>query len=612
MRSVSEVTKSKFSLIPAEPGVYLYYDQNETIIYVGKARILRNRVRSYFRENHPDPKTQALVSKIRSMDWIITDSEVEALLLENNFIKEHSPRYNILLKDDKTFPYICISSDRFPRVFITRNVVQNGSRYFGPYTDGRHAKNLVRTIHKIFPIRTCRHNLTRESVEAGKWEPCLQYHLHNCDAPCVGYASEQEYNLVVTEVIRFLNGQTQGMTDRLIAQMTEAAEKQEYEKAAVLRDRIKLVTKHTQTQSIVQTDFENRDVLALALSDHDAIVVIFRVREGHVIGRERFHLKQVSNKDSSDILQEFIRSYYHKTTFYPKEILVDLQENVELFEEYLKTLSGHSVKFFHPERGKKAKLLTLAQKNADMYLKDVLLQKMKLSIQPAKKVDALQQALQLPAPPIRIEGFDISHFQGKNTVASMVCFDNGQSKRSQYRRFKITSVDKPDDFQSMREVITRRYTRTLKENTALPDLVLIDGGKGQLNIAKEVLDSLGLKNIPVIGLAKRLEEVFVPGYSKAQNIPKTSPALLLLREIRDESHRFAITFNRELRSKDMVKSALDDIPGIGEKRRTALLTEFDSIAEIAAQSVETLSEKAGISKALSERIIEYLKENTHT
>lgn len=612
MRSVSEVTKSKFSLIPAEPGVYLYYDQNETIIYVGKARILRNRVRSYFRENHPDPKTQALVSKIRSVDWIITDSEVEALLLENNLIKEHAPRYNILLKDDKTFPYICISSDRFPRVFITRNVVQNGGRYFGPYTDGRHAKNLVRTIHKIFPIRTCRHNLTQESVEAGKWEPCLQYHLHNCDAPCVGYASEQEYNLVVSEVIRFLNGQTQGMTDRLLAQMKTAAGKQEYEKAAVLRDRIKLVTKHTQTQSIVQTDFENRDVLALALSDHDAIVVIFRVREGHVIGRERFHLKQVSNKDSSDILQEFIRSYYHKTTFYPKEILVDLQENVALFEEYLKTLSGRSVKFFHPERGKKAKLLTLAQKNADMYLKDVLLQKMKLSIQPAKKVDALQQALQLPAPPIRIEGFDISHFQGQNTVASMVCFDNGQSKRSQYRRFKITSVDKPDDFQSMREVITRRYTRSLKENTALPDLVLIDGGKGQLNIAKEVLDSLGLKNIPVIGLAKRLEEVFVPGYSKAQNIPKTSPALLLLREIRDESHRFAITFNRELRSKDMVKSALDEIPGIGEKRRTALLTTFDSIAQIAAQSAETLSEKAGIPKALAQRIIEYLKESSNT
>ena len=603
------VIETKLKIVPDKPGVYIYYDQNRTIIYIGKAKSLKYRVRSYFRGKSQDPKTRVLVSKIADMEWIITDSEVEALLLENNLIKQHAPKYNIMLKDDKTYPYICISNETFPRVFFTRNIIQDGSRYYGPYTDQGHIKRLIKTIYKIFPVRTCRKKI-EDGGNPGD-EPCLQYHLENCKAPCIGKISKTEYQETIEEIIRFLNGNTQPVISRLTKEMELASQQMEFENAARIRDRLLVLKKYTNTQSIVQTDFMNRDVIALAMADHDAIVTIFRLREGVLIGRERFHLKHIEHQGRQEILKDFIRSYYSKTNLFPKEVFIDLENDLQLFEAYLKKISGSLIKIIHPERGKKAKLFTLAQKNADMLLKDILLQKMKLSIQPSKMVEALQQALNLSVPPLRIEGFDISHFQGKETVASMVYFENGAAKRSEYRKFIIRSVDKPDDFQSMREVVERRYSRLLKENAILPDLILIDGGKGQLGIAKTVLNDLGLNNIPVIGLAKRLEEVFIPGYSQAQNIPKTSPAVILLRRIRDEAHRFAITFHRDKRGKAMVKSLLDDIPGIGETRRKSLLSTFGSLQEITKQSADDIATKAHIPLKLAVKILETLNRDTN-
>ena len=603
------VIETKLKNVPSKPGVYLYHDQDGTIIYVGKAKSLKNRVRSYFSGKSQDPKTQVLVSKVADMEWIITDSEIEALLLENNLIKQYTPRYNIMLKDDKSYPYICISNEPFPRVYKTRNVDQDGSRYYGPYTDAGHLNRLLKTIYKTFTIRTCRRKIS-DGGNPGD-EPCLQYHLGNCQAPCIGGISQKDYNEIIDEIIRFLNGNTRPVINRLAQEMQKASEKMEFELAARIRDRLRVLKKYTNSQSVVQTDFLSRDVIASAQGEHDAIVTVFRLREGALIGRERFHLKHIEHQTKQEILHDFIRRYYSNTSLFPKEVFIDIENEIELFESYLKKLSGQTIKIIRPERGKKAKLFTLAKKNADMLLKDVLLQKMKLSTQPTKMVEALQQALNLSVPPLRIEGFDISHYQGKETVASMVYFENGAAKRSAYRKFIVRSVDKPDDFQSMREVVERRYRRLLKEKTVIPDLILIDGGKGQLNAAKGVLNDLGLNNVPVIGLAKRLEEVFIPGYSQAQNIPKTSPAVILLRRIRDEAHRFAITFHRSKRGKAMIKSLLDDIPGVGQTRRKKLLSTFGSVKKIAEHSANDIAKQTGIPMKLAQEILTVLTKDSY-
>ena len=609
MKTVTDIIESKLKILPDRSGVYIFYDIDKKVIYVGKAKSLRKRVSGYFRGTTPDPKTRVLVSKIVNIEWIITDSEVEALLLENNLIKQYVPRYNVMLKDDKSYPYICITNEPFPRVFSTRNIIRDGARYYGPYTDAGHLKNLLRVIYRTFPVRTCRKKIA-DGGDPGD-EPCLQYHLKNCDAPCIGNISQKDYSLIIDEIERFLNGNRQPVLTRLARDMEKASQEMRYEDAARLRDRLQVLKKYTNSQSVIQTDFKSRDVIALSSGEHDAMVVVFRLREGALTGRERFHLKQVEQKEPQELLEDFLRTYYAETKLYPREVFVDLEDNIPLFEKYLKTLSGSSIRIIRPERGKKAQLFTLAKKNADMLLKDVLLQKMKLSIKPGKMVEALQQALNLSAPPLRIEGFDISHLQGKETVASMVYFENGAAKRSEYRKYNIRSVDKPDDFESMREVVGRRYRRLLEENALLPDLILIDGGKGQLSAAKGVLNELGLNNIPVIGLAKRLEEVFIPGYSQAQNIPKTSPAVILLRRIRDEAHRFAITFHRDKRGKAMVKSILDDIPGVGETRRKSLLTTFGSIQKITEVSAEEIAKQAGVPLKLAIKILDYLTQDKH-
>ena len=602
MKSIKEYLDKKLKQIPMKPGVYLFRDFKNKVIYVGKAKILRNRVKSYFRKNQTDVKVEVLVSKIVDIEWIITDTEVEALLLENNLIKEYYPKYNIALKDGKSYPFIRITNELFPQIFTTRNIIKDGSKYFGPYTDGKRLKKTMKIINKIFPIRKCKYKIDRETIENKKIKLCLQYQMGNCGGVCQGLVEEDEYKEMVDAIIRFLNGKTDNIIQKINRRMINASEDLEYEKAARYRNQLKILNQYNNKQNIIQVDFKSRDIIVASVMENDAVVVLFRLREGNLIGREKFYLKNIHDQKPTIVMKNFMRSYYSDTTFIPKEIFVNIEDEIELFEEYLLKIAEHSVKIIKPERGKKAKLWTLAQKNADMLLKELMLQKLKLENEPTKMVQALQEALNLSVPPIKIEGFDISHIQGKFTVASMVFFENGRPKKSEYRRYKIKSVDRSDDYASMKEVVYRRYKRLLDENKMLPDLILIDGGKGQLNVAKKILDELDLHNMPIIGLAKRLEEVFIPGYSKAQNIPKASPAVILLRKIRDEAHRFAITYHRNKRDKDITKSILDITPGIGEKRKNILLKEFGSVKNLKKHSTKEISEKTGVSEKIVKRI----------
>ena len=602
MKSIKEYLDKKLKQIPMKPGVYLFRDFKNKVIYVGKAKILRNRVKSYFRKNQTDVKVEVLVSKIIDIEWIITDTEVEALLLENNLIKEYYPKYNIALKDGKSYPFIRITNELFPRIFTTRNIVKDGSKYFGPYTDGKRLKKTMKIINKIFPIRKCKYKIDRETIENKKIKLCLQYQMGNCGGVCQGLVEEDEYKEMVDAIIRFLNGKTDNIIQKINRRMINASEDLEYEKAARYRNQLKILNQYNNKQNIIQVDFKSRDIIVASVMENDAVVVLFRLREGNLIGREKFYLKNIHDQKPTIVMKNFMRSYYSDTTFIPKEIFVNIEDEIELFEEYLLKIAEHSVKIIKPERGKKAKLWTLAQKNADMLLKELMLQKLKLENEPTKMVQALQEALNLSVPPIKVEGFDISHIQGKFTVASMVFFENGRPKKSEYRRYKIKSVDRSDDYASMKEVVYRRYKRLLDENKMLPDLILIDGGRGQLNVAKKILDELDLHNMPIIGLAKRLEEVFIPGYSKAQNIPKASPAVILLRKIRDEAHRFAITYHRNKRDKDITKSILDITPGIGEKRKNILLKEFGSVKNLKKHSTKEISEKTGVSEKIVKRI----------
>lgn len=597
----------KLSILPRKPGVYLFRDVQGTVIYIGKAAVLKNRVSSYFKGEHSDPKIGVMVSRVHNIEWIITDSEAEALLMEDNLIKEYTPRYNVRLKDDKTFPFIRITNEDFPRIFITRTVEKDGSRYYGPYTDVRHLRKLLHVLHRTFPIRTCRYRLDDETVKSKKIPLCLEYHLHNCEGPCQELTDKQSYDTMIRQVIRFIEGHTRETLAVLEDRMKKAAQDQAFERAARYRDQIEIIRKELPNQSITRTDFEDRDVIGLAATSDTAMVALFRVREGRIISREKFTLQQTGNRLRHELLKEFIRSYYPETPFIPREINCEPIDEKELFEDFLSGQAGKKVHIVSPERGDKAKLLTLARKNADMMLKDLLLNRMKRELQPGRMVSALQEALNLTVPPMRIEGFDISNIQGEHIVASCVVFENGQSKKSDYRKFIIKDLTHPDDYSSMAQVIERHYSRILTEKKSLPDLVLIDGGKGQLNVAKTVLNHLGLVHLPVIGLAKRLEEVFIPGYTYPQNIPKTSPALILLRRIRDEAHRFAITFHRERRGKGMVKSILDDIPGIGEKRRAILLNIYGSVDEIMKESEKEIAEKTGLSLTLISKLMEYIR-----
>ncbi len=598
--------KVKLGLIPKSPGVYFFRDENGEIIYIGKAKVLRNRVRSYF--NSPagkDPKTLVMVKNIADLEWLVVRSEVEALLTEANLIKEHKPRYNVFLKDDKTFPYIRITNEPYPRVEIIRqkNLTKDDHNYFGPYTDAGYLREILRVIHKIFPLRTCTYHIDDHTIQAGKIKICLDYHIKRCDGPCEGLVTEKEYGDMINQIKGFLKGRNGEIKSYLQTQMDSSSKNMKYEEAARYRDQLNAVLQFTRKQKKASQDFKDRDVVAVSAENSYGVGVVMRIRNGHIMGREKFNLKVHDPDSHATNLSQFMLQYYSSTIDVPEEVLVEcIFDEIVEYEKWLKGIRKKRVQILVPERGEKLKLVEISKRNSDLLLGELRLKQAKRKELLTKPVLQLQEDLGMEVPPRRIEAFDNSNIQGSNPVAGMVCFVDGKPRKSEYRKFHIKTVDGIDDFASMHEVVSRRYTRQLDEKNPLPDLILIDGGKGQLSAAKSALDALGLGYVPVIGLAKRLEEVFKPGMSEPQNIAKTSPGLHLLRAIRDEVHRFAITFHRKTRKKDMTKSIFEDIPGMGKKRIQKLWQEFESLEVIQNASINELKKKTGFSEKLCEAI----------
>ncbi|HQF41944.1 MAG TPA: excinuclease ABC subunit UvrC [Ignavibacteriaceae bacterium] len=592
--------------LPSSPGVYQFLNKNGKVIYVGKAKNLKNRVRSYFQENPGSAKTIALVSKIEDLQLVVTDSELEALILENNLIKQYKPRYNVNLKDDKSFPFIKITNELFPRIYATRNVVNDGSKYFGPYTDVKSMRTSLKIINQIFKVRSCKLDLTEENIAAKKFRVCLDYHINKCDGPCEGLISPKDYNDMVNEVIKLLKGKTNELIKELSQKMQMYSSNLEFEKAAEIRDKINQLESLSAKQKVVSEDYEDRDVFAIAYEGKDSACAVFNIRDGKLIGKKQLKLSIEDGEEIEEIYSFAIKYYYGELAEIPKEIVLEVKPNdEELLIEWLKSKTDKKVKIIVPQRGDLKSLIKMCKENAILQLKEIQLQKMKNLGNVSYSVSALQRDLRLKTLPRKIECFDISNLQGTDSVASMVVFEDGKPKKSQYRKFIIKTVAGPDDFSSMREVIERRYSRLLEENQPLPDLIMVDGGKGQLSSAVEVMDNLGFKDYNIIGLAKRLEEVFLPGKSDPELIPKTSSGLKLLQQIRDEAHRFAITFHRERRSKRIIKTELTDIKGIGTETAKLLLEKFGSLDGIRNSSIEELENTVG--KKKTQLLIEYFK-----
>ncbi|MFZ5518809.1 MAG: excinuclease ABC subunit UvrC [Candidatus Zhuqueibacterota bacterium] len=596
--------EEKLENISRSPGVYLFKDKNKKVIYVGKARVLRNRVRSYFQEGREEgPKLRRLVANIRDVETIVTDSEMEALILEANLIKEYKPRYNVHLKDDKSFPYIRVTNEKFPRIFPTRNVVRDGSKYFGPYTDVASMRSLLKTIKRIFPIRNCNLQLTDSTIAAGKFKVCLNYHIKKCYGPCEGFIHETEYQQIVKNVVDFINGRDNIVVDELTKKMEQFAASQQFEKAARIRDQIHSIKDFQYKQKIVTPDDIDRDLFAIHAEEDDACGVLFKVRQGRIIARQHFYFSGVEGESESRVLEHLLIRHYGHTEIIPSEVYVPVPlDDRENLEQWLSQRYETRTAIIFPQRGEKARLVKMAQQNAKLLLDELKLQKLKDKDYIPHSLKALQRDLRLKNPPLRIEAFDISNIQGTDATASLVTFVNGQAQKNEYRRFRIRGKSTPDDFAMMAEAVERRYTRQLKENQPLPDLILVDGGKGQLSTALDVLQKLGLADVPIIGLAKRLDEVFVPESSEPQNIPKVSSGLKLLQRIRDEAHRFAVTYHRKLRGQRSTRSELDSIPGIGDQRRRSLIKHFGSLKKLRAATLEEIAQVAGIPHTIAERI----------
>ena len=604
--------KEKLKSIPTKPGVYLFKDRKKKVIYVGKAKRLRSRVRSYFQNGSvKDPKHIRLVRRVEDVEIIITDSEIEALILEANLVKEYKPRYNVNLKDDKSFPYIRVTNEKFPRIFPTRKVIKDGSRYFGPYTDVKSMKSLLKTVKRLFPIRSCNLNLTERNIKSKKFKVCLNYHIQKCMGPCEGLIDESEYGEIVKHIINFINGRDSLVIKELQEKMQEASGNLDFEKAGRLRDQINAIQDFQYKQKVVSQEQTDQDLLALSMEENDACGVIFKIREGRIIGRQHYYLNGVEGESMANVVQNFITQYYVKADYIPQHIFVPIRLNdITSIVQLLTQKAGKKVALKTPLRGEKAKLLNMATKNARLLLDELKLQKMKNKDYLPHSVKALQRDLNLKNPPRRIEAFDISNISGTNPTASMVSFLNGQPSKNDYRRFKIRRKSTPDDFAMMSEAFERRYSRVLRENKKLPDLILVDGGKGQLSAAVSVLDKLNIKDQPIIALAKRLDEVFIPNNSDPQNIPRNSSGLRLLQRIRDEAHRFAVEYHRKLRKKSSVYSELDEIEGIGEKRKKQLIRHFASLRNLKNANLDDIRSVQGIPHSIAEKIFNHFHSNS--
>ena len=600
---MTDLVAEKLKLLPDSPGVYIMKDAHGKIIYVGKAIVLKNRVRQYFQSSRNQaPKVRAMVSHVADFETIMTANEVKSLILEANLIKKHRPRYNIRLKDDKSYPYVKVTvQEEYPRVFITRRVLRDGARYFGPYTNVTALRDSLKLLKRLFPLRTCRTMPDR---------PCLEYHIKRCLAPCVGKVTEEDYRAMIRAVLLFLEGRTDDVERELEHRMNLAAEAYHFETAARLRDQLSAVRKAAERQNIV-TGAGDQDAVGMARSAAGVCVQIFFIRGGKMIGREHFLLRGSEEESDADILRAFLEQYYNQATFVPREVLLPCAIDAagqEIIERWLaEKKGGGKVVLLTPRRGTKRDLVMMATGNAEKFLADEETRRSLADEQTLGAVAELGRYLGLKHPPHRMECFDISHNQGQETVASMVVFEDGMPKKSDYRRFKIKSAEgKPDDFLSMREVTTRRYVGLSEEE--LPDLIIIDGGKGQLSSALEIIrNEAGHKNVPVVGLAKQFELVFTEGNSEPIELPRRSPSLYLIQRIRDEAHRFAITFHRKLRGKRNLVSVLDHIVGVGPKRRESLRMHFGTLDKIKAASVDELAAAPGMNRSAAEAVYHFFE-----
>ena len=596
----SDSIKNALAVLPDKPGVYLMHDVEGKVIYVGKAVVLKNRVRSYFRNlaSHT-PKVKAMVAKIAEIETIVTSSEVEALILECNLIKKYRPRYNISLKDDKTYPYLKVTmQEDFPRLYMTRRLQRDGAKYYGPYADAGAMHATVKLLRTMFPLRTCR--------KMNPDRPCLNYHIKRCLAPCAGYVSRDEYGKMIKSVCMVLDGRTTELERDLKQRMQEAAENYAFEEAARLRDQLQAVERLNESQKAVTTNGGDMDIIGFAQDMTGNCLQIFFVRKGKLIGRDNFFL-QDGSEAPQEVLTAFIKQYYNEATFIPREIVLPQlpeAEEQQLIELWLREKAERRVELLTPQRGIKRELLQLANDNALKLLAERL-RKGSLSLKNDEQAaEELQQALGLEHSLERMDCFDISHTQGSETVASMVVFRNGSISKKDYRKYKIVSAEgKPDDFKSMQEVVYRRY----KDYEDLPNLVVIDGGQGQLSSALEVIRGLGLADLPVVGLAKREEEIFLPHQSTSILLDRDSAALHLIQRIRDEAHRFAITFHRKLRGKRNLVSVLDHVEGIGPKRRQALWKTFKTLEAMKAASVEELAAVEGMNGAVAQTLYDFFR-----
>ena len=605
--------------LPGKPGVYLMHDEKDAIIYVGKAISLKNRVRQYFQSSrNKGAKIEQMVTHISRFEYIVTDSELEALVLECNLIKEHHPKYNTMLMDDKTYPFIKVTvNEPFPRVMMARRMKKDKAKYFGPYTSAGAVKDTIELIRKLYHIRSCNRSLPKD---IGKERPCLNYHIHQCYAPCQGYISREEYRKSIDEVVRFLNGNYDPILKELEEKMLDASENLEFEKAIEYRELLASVQKIAQKQKITDTAGDDRDIIAMASEGEDAVVQVFFIRGGRLIGRDHFYLKIAENDTKSEILSSFIKQFYAGTPYIPAELMLPEEiEDQEIIEEWLTTRREHKVRLRIPKKGTKEKLVELAQKNAQMVLKN---DKERLKREEGRTIGAvkeLEKILGLTGI-IRMEAYDISNTNGFDSVGSMVVYEHGKPKRNDYRKFKIKSVQGPDDYASMNEVLTRRFEHGLRERQdesetggfqAFPDLIMMDGGRGQVNIALEVLEKLNL-HIPVCGMVKDDNHRTRGLYFNNVELPidRNSECFRLITRIQDEAHRFAITFHRQLRSKGQVHSILDDIPGVGPARRKDLMRSFENIEAIRNATVDDLKELPSMNEKSAQEVYKFFHQDT--
>ena len=601
--------KNQTKSIPSKPGVYFFKNKNKEILYIGKAKNLKNRVRSYFNKSNKDVKGQVMVSKACSLDYLIVNDEVEAIITEANMIKEYKPKYNISLKDDKSFPYIMITSEPYPKVEIIRkkNLHKDGNAYFGPYTDVNYLREVVKVLHRIFPIRTCSYYIDKQTIEDGKIKVCLDYHIKKCQGPCEGLVSETDYSYMIDSVISFLKGKNKSIKFEIQNLMDKASNALKFEEASKYRDQLTAIESFTNKQKKIAHDFNDYDIVHVSSKEGYGLGIVMRIRNGLLIGREKFEIKTIDD-DFDIILNGFLIQYYNNTQDIPDELVVNtLLKDKSSLEKWLSSKRGKKISIIYPKIRDKRKMLDLCIKNTDMILKDILIKKIKRKDYVPKILSELKDALSMSIIPKRIEAFDNSNLQGTNAVAGMVCFIDGKPLKKEYRKFNIKTVKGIDDFESMREVVFRRYSRQIKESQVLPDLILIDGGKGQLSAAKSSIDKLGLGYISIIGIAKKIEEIFIPGSMDAQNISKTSPALYLLRKIRDEVHRYAITFHKQKRSKNTFDSIFDNIKGMGKERIKKIWQGYDSIDQLKKDSTKNIYIKTKIPLQIIENIMIKIK-----